>query len=99
LVAKGAANVVLRLGSRGCLIVNRDGTHHIPGIGIEPGDRTTCADAFAGALAASIGAGDDLVRAVRFAYAAEVLSAGRFGGPDALPNKEEIIEQLQKQPD
>jgi ribokinase len=99
LVAKGVANVVLRLGSRGCLIVNRDGTRHIPGVGVESGDRQTCSDAFAGALSASIGAGDDLGRAVRFGYAAEVLSAGRFGGPDALPNKEEIIEQLQKQPD
>ncbi len=99
LVAKGVANIVMRLGSRGCLIVNREGTRHVPGMGVESGDRRTCSDAFAGALAASVGSGDDLWKAVRFAYAAEVLSAGRYGGPDVLPNKEEIIEQLQKQPD
>ncbi len=99
LVAKGIANVVIRMGSRGCLIVNREGSVHIPGAGAEWGDHRVCGDAFIGALGSSIGAGDDLVRAVRFAYAAEVISSGRFGGSDSLPNKEEIIEQLQNQSD
>jgi hypothetical protein len=49
-------------------------------VGVESGDRRTCATRLP-ELGGLDRVGDDLWRAVRFAYAAEVVSAGRFGGP------------------
>ena len=66
---------------------------------IERIDTVACPEAFAGALAASIAAGDHSKNAARFAAAAGALACSRFGSPETLPSKEEIIELLQEQPD
>lgn len=99
LVAKGAKCVVIKMGQRGVLVTDREGPNHIPGIEYELVDKSASEEAFAAAMAASIGAGDEPVMAARFAYAAEILTSGQFGNIDALPRKDEIIELLQNQPD
>ena len=99
LVAKGIECVVIKMGPRGSLVVDREGSRRIEGFELELVDRTVCDDAFAGALAASAAVGDDSDRAVKFACAASALARTRFGSQDALPRKEEIIELLQSQPD
>lgn len=99
LVAKGAGCVIISMGWHGALIIDRQGSRHIPGIYTEVVDPTGGEDAFGGALAASFGTGDSPDQAVRFALAAEALSRSRFGLQDALPVKEEIITLLQEQPD
>lgn len=99
LVAKGANCVVISMGWHGALIIDRQGSRHIPGIYTEVVDPTGCEDAFGGALAAAFSTGDTPDKAVRFALAAEALSRSRFGLQDALPVKEEIIALLQEQPD
>jgi ribokinase len=99
LVAKGIECVVINMGARGAFLVNRGGTAHIPGFELDIVDHAGAADAFAGALAASCGAGDEPKEAVRFAAAAAALASAKFGSQDALPTKEEIIELLQNEPD
>ena len=99
LVAKGANCVVISIGWRGALVIDRQGSRHIPGIYTEVVDPTGCEDCFGGALAASFSSGDTPDKAVRFALAAEALARSRFGLQDALPVKEEIISLLQEQPD
>lgn len=99
LVAGGIGCVLIKIGSRGTLLIDRQGTSQIPGFDLDMLDRSGCDDAFAGALAASCGSGDEPKMAVRFAAAAEALAGSKFGSKDALPTKEEIIELLQKQPD
>jgi ribokinase len=99
LVARGIECVVINMGARGTFLVDRQGTTHIPGFELDIVDHAGAMDAFAGALAASCGAGDEPRKAVRFAAAASALASAGFGSQDALPTKEEIIELLQKQPD
>ena len=99
LVARGLECVVIRLDSRGSFIFDRNGTIHVPGFDVEHIDNSGCADAFAGALAASCGVGDGIEEAVRFANASAALASAKFGSQDALPEKQEIIELLQKQSD
>ena len=99
LVAKGARCVVISMGWHGAMIIDRQGHRHIPGITMDVVDQTGCESAFAGALAASYGCGDEPDRAVKFAVAAETLARSRFGLQDALPKKEDIILLLQRQPD
>ncbi|MBL7215449.1 MAG: hypothetical protein ISS71_07200 [Phycisphaerae bacterium] len=99
LVAKGAKCVVISLGWSGALVIDRQGPRHIRGIAGEVVDLTGCDSAFAGALTACLGTGDEPDRAVRFAVAAESLARSRFGLQDTLPKKEDILTVLQGQPD
>ena len=99
LVARGVEYAVIKMGKRGCVVVDRDGAEHIRAFTVEFVDHTGCGDAFAGALAASIGVGDDIKAAARFASAAGALACTKFGAQDSLPKKEEIIELLQQQHD
>jgi ribokinase len=97
LVARGSQNVVIKMGRKGSLIVNREGTEHIPPFDIEMVDKTCAGDAFAGALAASCAVGDSITQAVRFAAAAGALACTKFGCQESLPKKAEILELLHKQ--
>lgn len=99
LVAKGANCVVISLGWNGALVIDRQGPRHIRGIAGEVVDLSGCDSAFAGALTACLGTGDEPERAVRFAVAAESLARSRFGLQEALPKKEDILTVLHGQPD
>jgi ribokinase len=96
LVARGAGAAVITMGRRGCMVVDRNGADHIPAFEIELVDHTGTGDAFAGALAASIGAKTELREAAKFASAAGALACTKFGAIEAMPTKAEIIELLQK---
>ena len=96
LVARGVECVVMKMGRKGCLVIDRKGANHIPAFPIELVDQTCSGDAFAGALAASVAVGDEMEKAVKFASAAGALACTRFGAQDSLPKKAEIIELLQQ---
>jgi ribokinase len=106
LIARGIGCVVIKLGRRGALVVDREGATHIPPFEVKFVDRTCCGDAFDGALAASCAVGsargcltaDEIRKAVKFASAAGALACTKFGGQEALPKKEEILELLQDLP-
>jgi ribokinase len=94
LVAMGIECVVVKMGARGCFVIDRDGGKQIAGFEGECiANHCSCDDAFAGAIAASIGAGDGLETAVKFAQAASVIAADRIG-EEKMPSKEEIIQLL-----
>jgi len=97
LVARGADSVVITMGRRGCMVVDRNGADHIQAFEVELVDQTGRGDAFAGALAACCAVGDDLRKAVKFASAAGALTCTKFGSIESLPSKAEIIELLQKE--
>ena len=99
LVASGAKCVVISLGWRGALVIDRQGFRHLPGIPSEVVDQNGCDSAFTGAMAACFATGDRPEGAVRFAIAAEALMRSRFGLQEAMPGKEEILTVLQGQPD
>lgn len=96
LVARGVGNAVITMGSRGSIIVDRNGAEHMPAFEVELVDQTGCGDAFAGALAAYAAVKNDIKGAVEFASAAGALACTKFGSIEAIPTKAEIIELLQK---
>ncbi len=99
LVARGVKCVIIKLGRRGCLVVDRKGADHIPAFNVDFVDHSGCSDAFAGALSASFAVGDEVRGAVKFACAAGALAGSKIGTQEALPKKEDIIELLQEQSD
>lgn len=99
LIARGAKCVVISLGWRGALVIDRQGSRQLSGVAAEVVDQNGCDSAFTGALTACFATGDPPERAVRFGIAAESLMRSRFGLQEALPQKEEILTVLQGQPD
>ncbi|NIA17422.1 MAG: hypothetical protein GWO86_03640 [Planctomycetes bacterium] len=99
IIARGVTEVVVKLGRRGAIVIDRNGAEGIEPFEVNFVDHAGCSDAFAGALAASCAVGDDIRTAVRFASAAGALACSKFGAQDSLPRKDEIIELLQKQSD
>ena len=99
ILARGVAEVVVKLGRRGAIVIDRNGVENIEPFEVNYVDHAGCSDAFAGALAASCAVGDDIRTAARFASAAGALACSKFGAQESLPRKGEIIELLQKQSD
>jgi ribokinase len=97
LIARGASAAVVTMGKRGCMVVDRNGADHIPAFEVELVNKTARGDAFAGALAAYCAVKDDVREGAKFAAAAGALTCTKFGGVEALPSKQEIIQLLQKQ--
>lgn len=97
LLARGVEAALITMGKRGCVIVDRIGIDYVPAFEVELVDKTGTGDAFAGALAASLAAGDEIRAAVKFASAAGALACTKFGAIESLPSKAEIIELLQKE--
>jgi len=98
LIARGVGCVVITLGRRGALVIDKNGADHIKPFEVKFVDHTACGDAFDGALAASCAVGDEIKKAVRFACAAGALACSKFGSQESLPKKAEIIELLQTLP-
>jgi ribokinase len=85
----GCRQVVVTLGSAGCLVVDEQPTR-ISGRTVRAVDATAAGDAFNGALAVGLSEGRSLVEAARWANAAAALSVTRRGAQSSLPTRREI---------
>jgi ribokinase len=85
----GCRQVVVTLGSAGCLVVDEQPTR-VPGRNVAAVDATAAGDAFNGALAVGLSEGRSLVEAARWANAAAALSVTRRGAQPSLPTRREI---------
>lgn len=90
LCRRGAANVLVTLGSGGCLVYTAEGTWEVPARRVEAVDTTAAGDTFNGALACALAAGRPLERAVEEAGAAAALSVRRRGAQPSMPTREEL---------
>jgi ribokinase len=99
LIARGIGCAVIKLGRRGALMVDKNGTEHIPAFDVNIVDHTACGDSFDGAFAACCAVESDIKKAVKFASAAGALTCSKFGGQESLPKREEILELLQELPE
>lgn len=86
----GVGSVVVTMGARGALLVQKDRTVHIPGNHVDCVDTTGAGDCFNGVLAAELAAGTPLEKAVYIANAAASLSVTRHGALQSMPGREEI---------
>jgi ribokinase len=91
LIARGAKTAVLKLGSRGSLVVMADGHFYtVPPYKVEVVDTTAAGDAFTAALAVAVARGDKMHDAARFANAACALACTRLGAQAAMPTLAEV---------
>lgn len=90
LLAAGARNVIVKLGTRGVLLVTADDALAVPAFPVTALDTTGAGDAFAGAFAVAACEGRPLPEALRFACAAAGASVTRAGAIASLPARPEV---------
>ncbi len=90
LLAKGMRAVVMTLGERGALYVDRDQVFHAPACKVKAVDPTGAGDAFIGALAVYLSEGVPLNTALSRANAAAALSVMRIGAQASFPTRDEV---------
>ena len=100
LLARGAGNVIITLGSQGAYFRNAQREAWIPAFKVSHVlDTTGAGDAFNGAFACAIAEGLDPVDAVRFGCACGALSITRAGAAPSMPTRAEIEQLLAQSSD
>jgi len=89
LLQRGAKNVIVTLGSRGALIVNKDTSTHVDTYKVNVVDTTAAGDAFIGGFASVLDS-SSLLDAVRYGCACGALATTKFGAQPSLPTKEDV---------
>ena len=90
LLRLGARSAVITLGPRGAAVAAANGVASVPAPPVRPVDTTGAGDAFTGALAWRLSAGDDLVGAAAVAARAAALSVTRSGAQPSFPTAAEL---------
>jgi ribokinase len=90
LLALGPRSMVVTLGAAGALVADPAGNVRIPSLPVKAVDTTGAGDAFTGALAWRLGAGDDLETAVRFAVRVGAAAVTKAGAQESFPTVEEV---------
>ena len=94
----GIAFVITTLGSKGCLIYDRENEEVIVIAAVKVNDVDTvgAGDCFNGVLASKLCSGETIINAVKYATAAASIAVTRKGAQDSMPYAEEIEEQYKK---
>lgn len=82
--------VVVTLGSKGCLVVDGTHTKRIPAHPVKVVDTVGAGDAFNGALAVALAEGRSLLEAAQWAGKAGAIAVTQPGAQGALPRRKEI---------
>ena len=94
LLELGVEAAVVKLGAQGAYYATQEGGQYVPAIPVEAVESVAAGDAFNGALAASLSAGEGLERAMRLATAAGALAVTKFGAQDSMPLKDDVEDLL-----
>ena len=92
LAAAGRGTVVVTMGARGALVTSQSGASSwlVPAFEVSSVDGTGAGDAFCGALAAGLAAGEPMATSLRRAAAAGALATTAMGAVPSLPSAEAV---------
>lgn len=86
--------IIVTLGSKGVMCINRQTSISVPAFKVEAIDTTAAGDCFVGALAVALSEGQELESALRFANSASALSVQVFGASASLPTRSAVDQFL-----
>jgi len=90
LLGEGVGNIVVTLGERGAMLVNRDGVHRFPAVRVKSIDSTAAGDAFNGAFAFALASGRHPHEAIQFANRVAGFSVTRMGAQSSMPRMRDL---------
>ncbi|MDI6601499.1 MAG: ribokinase [Thermoanaerobacteraceae bacterium] len=96
LLKKGVKAVVVTLGDKGCFYADHDKEITMEGFEVKAVDSTAAGDAFIAGLTVSLGYGDDIKAAIRFANAVGALTVTKAGAQDSIPVYKEVEDFLRR---
>ncbi len=88
--AMGVKNVIITLGSKGCLIQEDGVFYRVDACKVEPVDTTVAGDTFNGVLCVGLAEGMDLRQAAVLASKASSIAVTRMGAQSSIPYREEL---------
>jgi ribokinase len=97
LLSRGPGIVILTLGERGAMLVDKDSVENIPAVKVAAVDPTGAGDAFVGSLAVFMGEGLPLRDAIRRANAVAALSVTQIGTQVSFPKRADADDFLRQQ--
>lgn len=100
--AKGLLNyginaVIVTLGAKGAICVERDSVFQVPAIKVNAVDTTAAGDAFNGTLALKLAEGIPLKEAILYANIVAGITVTRKGAQPSIPTREEVEEYISKE--
>ncbi len=93
-LSKGVRNVVIKLGGRGCLLMNRAGSTYLPAHRIDVVDATGAGDNFMAGFVSELIRGSDVKQALAFANACGAICSTAVGTGTALRDREQVLKML-----
>ncbi|KIL42455.1 hypothetical protein SD70_00665 [Gordoniibacillus kamchatkensis] len=90
LLDKSFQNVIVTLGDKGCLLVNKDTKQYFPAATFKAVDTTGAGDSFISGLTVALAEGKPITEAITFASIAAGITVSREGAQPSLPDKETI---------
>jgi len=95
LINNGIENLIITLGSRGCLLINEKDVILIPAFKVKPVDTVGAGDCFNGYLGAMIASGKTILESIKIASAAAALSVTKRGAQPSIPHINEVIKFME----
>lgn len=93
---QGVKNVIVTMGDKGCLLVNKEGKELFPARKVKAVDTTAAGDCFCGFFAVALSEGKSKGEAIRFANTASSIAVTRSGAQTSIPDRREIESVLCK---
>ena len=90
LVNKGVKNVIVSLGGRGSILVNREQTRKFNSLGLTPIDTTAAGDSFTAALVSYLASDKSLEESIQFGHVVSSIVITKKGAQESIPSLEEV---------
>ncbi len=89
-LGKGTKNVIVTLGEKGSLLINKEKTVHIEPFKVKAIDTTAAGDSYLGALVTALSQDKDIIEAMKFASKCSSITVTRLGAIKSLPKLNEV---------
>lgn len=94
----GVKNVIIKLGSKGCLLKSREAKFRLPALPVRAVDATGAGDNLVAGLVSELLRGASQEEALRFGNACGALCTTAVGAGTALKSREQVLQLMRKYP-